>query len=30
MFGRNEVYLRYEDGDQGLVPFSELKPVKEA
>lgn len=29
-FGARKVHLRYEDGDEGEVPYSELKPVKEA
>jgi hypothetical protein len=27
---RESVYLRYGDGDQGLIPFDALKPLKEA
>lgn len=29
-FQTKMVELRYDDGDQGLVPFGDLKPVKEA
>lgn len=29
MFDREMIYLRYGDGDQGMVPFADLKPVKE-
>lgn len=27
---KNLLWLRYEDGDQGLIPFDEVKPVPEA
>lgn len=29
MFEREMIFLRYDDGDAGLLPFGELKPVKE-
>lgn len=30
LFERELIYLRYGDGDQGLIPFTDLKPVPEA
>lgn len=30
IFEKEAVYLRYEDGDQGLIPFRDLKPLKDA
>jgi len=30
LFQRKEIYLRYEDGDGGLIPFDDLKPLKDA
>lgn len=29
VFKRREVYLRYSDGDAGMVPFDDLKPIRE-
>lgn len=29
MKGRRMIHLRYEDGDQGLIPFDDLKAIKE-
>lgn len=28
LFNKEVIYLRYEDGDSGVVPFRDLKPVK--
>jgi hypothetical protein len=28
LYQREMIYLRYEDDDQGLLPFGELKPVR--
>jgi hypothetical protein len=30
LFEQKVIILVYDDGDQGLVPFADLKPVKEA
>lgn len=30
MWARRTAFLRYADGDAGLVPFAELKPIPEA
>jgi hypothetical protein len=29
LMAQQMVYVRYSDGDQGLVPFRDLKPVKD-
>jgi hypothetical protein len=28
LFAQQVILMKYEDGDAGLVPFSDLKPVK--
>lgn len=30
VFPQRVIYIRYEDADEGLIPFDALKPVKEA